>query len=294
MEFSLRRPDTCFAYPWSGVSLFCLVPEFLLAIKTLSFDSANEVYHQKLGEVLDFFVSKLPLYYSSRQLTLLVTLLDIPPYFFRATSILSDTVPLPSRLKTLDSDAFGLHSFFSHADARPNWTIFAHFLDSDHPMALDGQKYATASFVCLKLLFKHYQAPPFQARRPSSWLLGRHSRAHKAHHHQHSGRHHTAAPAEIKDYQSVRFYWHFRTTRMTQKCRNALYSRLLKNVDNDRVRSSHLQFILEKSSHSDDILNFGRRIMFRLAYFSRKHPSYIKEVILALAKYIQRVTGGNG
>jgi hypothetical protein len=43
------------------------------------FDDVDEIYNQKLGEVLNFFMSKLQLYYSSSRLTLLLTLLDIPP-----------------------------------------------------------------------------------------------------------------------------------------------------------------------------------------------------------------------
>jgi hypothetical protein len=59
----------------------------------------------------------------------------------------------------------------------------------------------------------------------------------------------------------------------------------------DSLRSTHLRFLLEKSAYSDNILNFARHRVFRFGYLHRKHPTYIKKTIFALAKYIQRVTG---
>jgi hypothetical protein len=69
------------------------------------------------------------------------------------------------------------------------------------------------------------------------------------------------------------------------------YWDFLDKIEGDSFRSTHLQFLLEKSAHSNDILNFARHRVFRFGYLHRKHPTYIKKAIFALAKYIQRVTG---
>jgi hypothetical protein len=57
------------------------------------------------------------------------------------------------------------------------------------------------------------------------------------------------------------------------------------------LRSNHLQFLLEKSAYSDNLLNFAHHRVFRFRYLHRKHPTYMKKAIFALAKYVQRVTG---
>jgi len=73
------------------------------------FDGVDEVYHQKLGEVLNFFTSKLQLYYSSSRFTLLLTLLDIPvQHLHLVPGFQADIIPLPSRLKMMDSGALSL------------------------------------------------------------------------------------------------------------------------------------------------------------------------------------------
>jgi hypothetical protein len=120
-------------------------------------DDVNEIYNQKLGEALNFFASNLPLYFSSSRLTLLLTLLVIPPDLsFPMSSFWEDLIPLPSRLQMMDRDAL---NFFPAAWLSGDWKIFQSFLDSDHPLALDGRRYATAASACLKIIFKHYQVP---------------------------------------------------------------------------------------------------------------------------------------
>jgi hypothetical protein len=89
------------------------------------FDCVDEIYNQKLREVLDFFMSKLPLYSSSSRLTLLHMLLDISLDHLRLiTNFWLETVPLPSRLKIIDSDALAPHSSFSNAGLNSIWNIF--------------------------------------------------------------------------------------------------------------------------------------------------------------------------
>ena len=48
-------------------------PPTLHMAREQPFDGIDEVYNQKIGEVLNFFASKLQLYYSSSRLTLLLT-----------------------------------------------------------------------------------------------------------------------------------------------------------------------------------------------------------------------------
>ncbi|KIM35968.1 hypothetical protein M413DRAFT_449493 [Hebeloma cylindrosporum] len=89
----------------------------------------------------------------------------------------------------------------------------------------------------------------------------------------------------------IKFYWYLRTY-IYDSTSYFHYFQFLKNISDNRSRSIHLQFLLEKSGHSDPLLNFARRRVFRFRYLHRKHPTYIKKAIFALAKYIQRVTGG--
>jgi len=120
-------------------------------------DGVEEIYNQKLGEVLNFFMLKLPLYFSSSRLTLLLTLLEHSSSPFHSmTFFRPDFIPLPPRLRIIDRNAL---SFMSVPALSGDWNIFRNFLGSDHPLALDGQRYATAALTCLKIIFKHYQVP---------------------------------------------------------------------------------------------------------------------------------------
>ena len=319
VNFSLHTPNSCFPHHVSGMSLFYHVPKYLQFIKTLvcptyfysltwhiecmeqPFDGIDEIYKQNLGVVLKFFVSKLPLYYSSSRMTLLLTVLDIPPDLLPSSHSLYThfIVPLPSRLKTMDDNALGLHNVFSYFSLQ-NWNIFRDFLDSGHPQALDRKRHATAALACLKIIFKHYQVPLSRF----SWL-GQHSRTPGVAMKQHSQRHRTDIPwpAETDWKQNAQFYWHLRVylpTWTPQKMPKTPegnsdpdepYWEFQEKIHNDSLRSGHLQFLLEKSAHSNAILDFARLRVFRFGYLHRKHPTYMKKAIFALAKYIQRVTG---
>jgi hypothetical protein len=57
----------------------------------------------------------------------------------------------------MDSDALGLFSISLISGV--DWNIFRDFLDSGHPLALDGQRHATAASACLKIIFICDQAP---------------------------------------------------------------------------------------------------------------------------------------
>ena len=231
------------------------------------FDGAGEVYDQKLREVLNFFASKLQLYYSSPRLTWLLALLDFPPDRWLLISDVWPTmiVPLPSRLKMIDGDALG---FFSIPFLSEKWGIFQYFLDSGHPLALDGQRHhATAASACLKIIFIYDQPMHLQSTL-------RVSQRHR------------------RDLKPKRL-WHLRaylSSQAVQKFPHAC-SELRRRISHQRLRSGHLTFLLEKSAYSDDLLDFACHRVFRFGYLQQKHPIYMKKVIFALAKYIHRVTG---
>jgi hypothetical protein len=219
------------------------------------FDDIDEVYKRNLGVVLEFFASKLPPYYSSSRLTLLLTVLDIPPHLLLPFWS-KGTIPLPSRLQEMDHDALDLYNIIPPFP-RQSWKIFRDFLNSGHPQALDGQRYATAALACLKIILKDYQV----------WLshfpwLGQHYLTSSVHMKRHSQQYHTDLPAG--------------TAKMDRR---------------NSFPSGHLQFLLEKSAYSDDLLNFVHHRVFRFGYLHRKYPIFMKKAIFALAKYIQRVTG---
>ena len=169
-------------------------------------------------------------------------------------------------------------SFFSKNYFTVNCYIFRDFLDSGHPLALNGGRYATAASVCLKLILKHYQVPLSCFQRLSRQsLIARLSMdiGHLSHWRN------VNLPG-WKTFLTTHFSSHMRPGRT--EISSAL----------DRFQyygSDHLQFLLEKSSYSDNLLNFARRRVFRFGYLHRKHPTYMKKAIFALAKYIQRVTG---
>ena len=231
-------------------------------------------YNQKLGEVLNFFVSKLPLYFSSTRLTLLLTLLDIPPVRlgpFR--SVWGHIIPLPSRLKKIDEDAFNLSSV-SHIPG-VDWSIFRDFLGSGYPLALDGQRYATAASACLKIIFQA----------PHSWPT---PRIHRSQRHREGLKHHADLKPKTLWHQRPRFLWYRRTYlssqgvhKIPQACRD-----LEHEVEAQHIRSVHVKFLLEKAAYSDNLLNFARHRVFRFGYPHRNHPTHMKKVIYALAKYI--------
>ena len=243
------------------------------------FDDVDQIYNQKLEEVLNFFTSKLQLYYSSSRLTFLLTLLDIPPNHLRQDPTFWLDIPflvLPSRLKMMDSDALSLGPFSRFPAVE--WSIFREFLDSSHPLALDGQRYATAASACLKIMFIHDQAP--HSRRTQRVV-------------QRSQRHRTDLKPKALWHQSAIFLSHLQryfSRRVDQKNSRA-FPEFQGKIQAQHVRSEHFIFLLEKSAYSDNLLNFARRRVFRFEYLRRKHPIYMKKAIFALAKYIRRVTG---
>ena len=244
-----------------------------------SFDDIDQIYNQKLTEVLDLFTSKLQLYYSSSRLTLLLTLLDIPPNPLRPDPTFWLNIPflaLPSRLKMMDSDALSLGSVSRFPAVE--WEIFREFLDSGHPLALDGQRRATAASACLKLILIHDQAP--HSRRTPRVV-------------QRSQRHRADLKPKGLWHQNPIFlsrlgrYFPRRVDRTISRD----FSEFQGKIQAQHFRSEHFIFLLEKSGYSDNLLNFARRRVFRPEYLRRKRPIYMKKAIFALAKYIRRVTG---
>ena len=244
------------------MSYLCSIHDILNTLEQ-PFEDADEIYNHNLRLVLDFFASNLQLYYSSSRLTLLVTSLYVSPdspavvdYFPWADSL----IPLPPRLKAVDNGALRLHRVldlydFKWSKSEPLWKIFLDFLDSGHPLALDGRRYATAAWSCLNIIFKIYQLPVLRF----AWF-SQHSR--------------------------LRIFNGSEPIR-----RQGLQHQSEKEFILQNLRSDHLQFLLEKSAYSNNLLNFARRRVFRFRYLHRKHPIYMKKAIFALAKYIQRVTG---
>ena len=53
------------------------------------------------------------------------------------------------------------------------------------------------------------------------------------------------------------------------------------------ILSRHLQFLLEKFAHSDNILGLDRRKVFIFGYLHQNHSIYVKKTIFALARYIR-------
>jgi len=265
--------------------IFAHVTQCIEHIKQ-AIDDADEIYNKSLALVLDFFTSKLHLYYSSSRLTLLLTFLSPSKPDCLRTRIF----PLPSRLKITDDDAHGLYSAyhpFPHHSY--HWKIFEDFLDSDHPLALDERRYAVAALACLKILFGHSK-PPVSC---ITWF-SQHSRALSARMEDHSQWHHQNLPMGSHRRQ-VAFYWHLRTRHRNQMPQNqSLNDRSFQfreeSGDQDS-RSKYLLFLLPKSAYSHNILNFARYRVFRFGYLHRNHPTSMKRAIFALAKYVERVTG---
>ena len=238
----------------------------------------DQVYNQRLGEVLDFFSSKLQPYYSSSRSTLALTLLDIAPCILNLMGYFSiDIIPLPPRLMVIDSDAHGLLTFFSGYYFPEGWDIFQDFLNSDHPLALDGRRYATASSACLKIIFIYNQAPHY-------W--------HTPKINQCPQRYHAALKPKTLWYRNFR-HW-ARSRKHLYNYKQGVpptFSKLALKTKDQRLCSGILTFLLEKSAYSDDLLKFACRRVFRFGYLQQNHPIYMKKVIFALAKYIHRVTG---
>jgi len=310
-NFSFHPPDSCFKTP-PGMDFIVHVPQFLEFIKALvcpiffaclpqyiehieqPIEDADELYNQNLSLVLDVFASKLPLYYSSSRLTLLLTFLPASGPNRLDTYI----IPLPSKLQIADDNTLHLHIIGCHWYEKCHWKIFQDFLDSGDPLALDERRYAIASFACLKILFGHYQAPVLRF----TWF-SRHSRTLRVDMEDHSQWHHIDLPMEIKwreEYnrrRRIHLYWDLRT-RLPNRMRPGKHlSGMLTLLERSREPaypvswSNHLRFLLPKSAYSDNILDFARYRVFRFGYLARHHPVYMKKAIFSLAKYIQRVTG---
>jgi len=301
-NFSFHSPDSCFKTPL-GMHFIVDVPRFIKDLVCPIFfacppqyiehieqpiEDADKLYNQNLSLVLDFFASKLQLYYSSSRLTLLLTFLSASgPYHLE-----SYVFPLPSTLEIADDSALRLHSLGGYWDEKCYWKIFRDFLDSGGPLALDQRRYAIASFACLKILFGHYKAPVLRF----TWF-SRHSHTLRVDMEGHSQWHHTDLLVGTEWWRNIRLYWDLRTRLPNQMRQGKHLSDVLTLLERNRLReypdswSKHLQFLLPKSAYSDNILDFARYRVFRFGYLARHHPVYIKKAIFSLAKYIQRVTG---
>ena len=252
-------------------------------------EDADKLYNKNLAIVLNFFASNLQLYYSSSRLTLLLTFLSVSaPNRFRTYII-----PLPRRLKISDDNALGLHDAGGSCVHNCYWNIFQDFLHfSKAPLALDERRYATASLACLKILFGHCQAPVLRLtsfRRPSRTL--------RVDLEDHSQWNHTDLPVGTDWARTIRLYWDLRISlpnlmrQGTHLSGAEILFQLRQQRRHQYFRSNHLQFVLQQSAYSDNILDFARYRVFRFGFLHRKHPVYMKKAIFALAKYIQRVTG---
>jgi len=301
LNFPFDRPDSCFRTS-GGTSLFVYVPRFLSFINTFvrpiffgcvtqciehiwqPFDDAGEIYNKNLALVLDFFASKLHLYYSSSRLTLLLTFLSSNESDYLQT----DAILFPSRLKITDEDPLHLRNIGSDRVA-PCWHIFQDFLNSNDPLALDERRYTVAALACLKILFEHHQPPVSRI----TWF-SQNSRVLRESMEDHSQWRHKVL--QVESYQrGVTFYWHLRTRDPNPMPQNQhiwdRFYQFRQESFHQHFRSNHLLFLLPKSAYSHDILNFARYRVFRFGYLHRMHPKCIKRAIFALAKYIQRVTG---
>jgi hypothetical protein len=199
----------------------------------------------------------------------------------------------------IDRNALSLHSigdFCPIEHLGQHRQIFQDFLDSSDSLALNGQRYAIAALACLKIIFRHYQAPVSRF----AWVT-QHSRALRMEMKHPSQWHHADLPAEMDWNRSINFYWYLRTSLPTRTPWGT--SQALPDINQIRYqfegqkrgqysRSHHLRILLQKSACSDDLLNFAHRRVFRFGYLHRNHPTYIRKAIFALAKYIQQVTGG--
>jgi len=251
-------------------------------------EDADTLYNQNLTIVLNFFASKLPLYYSSSWLTLLLTFLPASEHNILDTY----AIPLPSSLAIADGNAFSLYKAGGDYHTKCYWKIFQDFLNSGNPLALNKRRYVIASLACLKILFGHYQAPVLRF----TWF-NRRSRTLRVDMEGHSHRHHTDLLMGINWRKDIHLYWDLRA-RLPNQMRPGTH--LLGMVTlwarSERrsfpyPQSKHLEFLLQKSAYSDNILDFARYRVFRFGYLARHHPVYMKKAIFSLAKYIQRVTG---
>jgi hypothetical protein len=102
-------------------------------------------------------------------------------------------------------------------------------------------------------------------------------------------RHHTDLLAGRSWGRNLEFYWHLRTfipSRALQRISKTPGSRYITlgalRVPQIRILSSHLQFLLDKSAHSDNILGLAHRKVFRFRYLHRDHPTYMKKAFFLL------------
>jgi hypothetical protein len=102
-------------------------------------------------------------------------------------------------------------------------------------------------------------------------------------------RHHADLQAGTNWGRDLEFYWYLRTffpSPGLQRISKTPESRYITlgalRVPQIRILSSHLQFLLDKSAHSDNILGLARRKVFRFGYLHRDHPTDMKKAFLLL------------
>ena len=248
-------------------------------------DDGDDIYNKNLALVLDFFASKLHVYYSSSRLTLLLTLLS----FNGSNYLLTHHIPLPSRLKIADEDALDLYGAGGLHRAMGDWKIFEDFLHSNDLLALDERRYIVAASACLKILFRCSQPPISRI----TWF-SQHFRALRMCMEDHSQQNRNVPWEEVYS-RHVAFYWHLRTRHRNQKPQEQSLLRRSSQFNQEGGAqdslSNHFRFLLRRSAYSHNIPNFARYRVFRFGYLHRQHPTYMKRAIFALAKYIERVTG---
>jgi hypothetical protein len=258
------------------------------------FEDSHKIYNHNLEVVHNFLAAKPPNYYSNSQSALLLDLIHGQKDISSLPG-LHDRLSPPSRMEKQASNLSQLFTVFSPKLLRETHhsQVLGDFLgflmqSSD----LDAKEYAASAFVCLMDLLGDYQAPVSR----SNWF-SRHSQTTTKHLSRWRG---PWLRGTLWWGENIGFYWHLRTwipdhpwssfgtkASPTQDVVTIYWDKL----GSQYCRSLLVQFLLERSSYSEHLLNFSRQRVFRFGYLHRKHPTHMKQVVIALAKYIQRVTG---
>jgi len=205
--------------------------------------------------------------------------------FLSTGDLRTHIIPLPARFKIIDKDALDLHNAGHYHLG--HYYIFKDFLDSNHSLALDEQRYAVAALACLKILFGRSQPPVSHI----TWFSQcSRIRVRMENHPQPRHKDMDLLPAGPGWKIDLTFYWHLRTDPHNLIPYKTTFDQF-KEIEAQNYRSNHLLFLLPKSGYSPNILNFARYRVFRFGYLHRKHPPYMKKAIFVLAQYIERVTG---
>lgn len=241
------------------------------------FEDSHKIYNHHLEVVQNFLrAPKLSAYYLNIQSALLLTHVQKDKSSLPG---LDDRALLSPRM---DEQALNLSQLFTALSPKlsrdiHHSQILENFLDFLMPSGdLDAERYATVAFVCLIHLFGDYWAPVSR----STWF-SRHSQARIKDTEHLSRWHGPQLRGTLWWGENVAFYWHLRTcipdhswsnfgtkTFSTQDVLTIYWDKLARQ----QYCSIFIQFLLEGSSYSDQLLSFSRRRVFRFGYLHRKHP----------------------